>query len=166
MINNLPVRKNLRLNNYDYSRNGCYFITICVTDRCEMLGRTDVGAASCRPRILLSDYGNIVLKWIPNISVKYSDVTIDNYIIMPNHVYMIISIEHGRQNAAPTASESIGTIMGYFKYQTTKEINIPGFWQRSYHDHIIRNHDEYKKIFNYINENPERWAEDRYFNIQ
>ena len=61
---------------------------------------------------------------------------------MPNHIHILLSIQrHGRDDPAPT----IGNITGYFKYQTTKEINIPGFWQRSYHDHIIRDKQDYNR---------------------
>jgi hypothetical protein len=67
----------------------------------------------------------------------------------------------GRQNAAPTTT--ISRIIGYFKYQTTKEIDIPGFWQRSFHDRIIRDEDEYSRIWKYIDENPARWREDDYY---
>jgi REP element-mobilizing transposase RayT len=167
----LPVRKQIRLNGYDYSQAGYYYITICVNNRHEMLGRI-VGAASCRPLMELSDYGKIVRTWIDKIPAKYPYVKIDKQIIMPNHIHMILSMRKenananlgrqnanlGRQNAAPTVS--ISRVIGYFKYQTTKEIDIPGFWQRSFHDRIIRDEDEYNRIWQYIDENPARWRED------
>jgi REP element-mobilizing transposase RayT len=163
----LPIRKNPRLKAYNYAQAGCYFLTICVKDRHERLG-TVVGAASCRPHVELSDYGRIVKTGMERLSHKYPYIDIDNYTITPNHLHMILSVqkpfdfdEHGRQNAAPT--ETVGRMMGYFKYQTTKAINIPGFWQRSYHDHIIRDKAEYQLIWQYIEENPARWREDRYF---
>jgi REP element-mobilizing transposase RayT len=77
---------------------------------------------------------------------------------MPNHIHFIIHIE-GRADPAPT----LGQIMGYFKYQTSKEIDVSGFWQRSYYDHIIRSEDEYQKIYQYIDTNPIKWSEDRYY---
>jgi Transposase IS200 like. len=165
MLRGLPTRKSPRLKEYNYSNEGCYFITVCVTDRCELLGKIEVSYGILHS--VLSDYGNIVLKWIPKITNKYSYIEINNFIIMPNHIHLIMSIERGRQDAAPTkiSINPIPVVMGYFKYQTTKEINIPGFWQRSYHDHIIHDHDEYMKIYEYISENPLRWAEDRYNNI-
>jgi len=166
MNNELPVRKNLRLEKYDYSNAGYYFVTICVKDNNKMLGKI-VGAASCRPHnppsIELSKYGEIAQSRIVKISEKYPHVRIDCHVVMPNHLHMILVIQDvsGRHDAAPTVT--LGKIMGYYKYQTTKEINIPGFWQRSYHDRIIRDEDEYKRIWQYIDENPARWAEDDYF---
>lgn len=176
-MDELPKRKNTRLKGFNYSSVGCYFITICVKDKRDMLGRVVVGAASGRPdappsqpRMELSRYGKITKSWICGISEKYPDVTIENHVIMPNHIHMILSIKeagaqsgmgNGRPDAAPTAA--VGRIIGYFKYQTTKEIDINGFWQRSYHDHIIRNEQEYHKIWNYVDENPIRWATDCYF---
>ena len=162
MEKELPKRKNIRLQDYDYSSAGAYFITICVKDMHEMLGEVAVGAASGRPQMLLSGYGQIVDAWIDKISDKYPYAKVENKVVMPNHIHMILSIqEDGRPNAAPTVS--IGRIIGYFKYQTIKEIDISGFWQRSYHDHIIRDEPEYRQIFEYITENPARWANDCYY---
>jgi len=107
-----------------------------------MLGEI-VGAALCRPNMNLSHSGKIVREWVYKISDRYPYAHIDNHVIMPNHIHMLLSLgrlggDGGRHDAAPTRRVTVGRIMGYFKYQTTKEIDIPGFWQRSYHDHIIR----------------------------
>lgn len=157
----LPKRKNVRLQGYDYGQNGAYFITVCVKDRHELLGTIAVGAGSTRPSCYLSTYGIIVENHITSISNKYQNIVIDKYVIMPNHIHCIVIIDNnnGRVDPAPT----VGRIMGYFKYQTTKDIGIPGFWQRSYHDHIIRNEFEYRMIWQYIDENPQKWQEDRYY---
>jgi len=157
MQKELPVRKKIRLEGYDYSKNGAYFITICVKDKHEMLGRI-VGAGSARPYCELSDNGKIVENAIITLCDKYADITIDKYVIMSNHVHFVVVIG-GRADPAPTVAQ----IIGHFKYQTTKEIDISGFWQRSYHDHIIRNESDYQRIWQYIDENPAKWAEDRYF---
>ena len=167
MHKKLPVRKSARLRGYDYSQAGSYFITICVKGRLNLLGQI-VGAASGRPQINLSQNGKIVKTWISKIADKYSDIRIENYVIMPNHIHLILSMQNneqlshacssGRVNPAPT----ISNIIGYFKYQTTKEIGINGFWQRSYHDHIIRDEAQYQKIWQYIDENVLRWEKDCY----
>ena len=128
-----------------------------------MLGAV-VGAGSSRPHVHLLNDGKIVDKWIREMPKKYPLIRMDNYVIMPNHVHMILFISgniHGRDNPAPTSD--IRSAIGYWKYQTTKEINIPGFWQRSYHDHIIRNETEYQRIWQYMDENPEKWTEDCYY---
>ena len=84
---------------------------------------------------------------------------IDTYVIMPDHVHMVLVINHGRANPAPT----VGNIMGWFKYMTTKmmankcETSDNRFWQRSYHDHVIRDEQDYLNICQYIADNPMRW---------
>lgn len=174
--------KNIRLKGYDYSRHGAYFITICVKGKHKLLGEIPVGAGSARPRtavtpfihplvveaaestrpsVALSSYGKIVAKHLNNLPLKYPHISISKYVIMPNHIHCIILVSAsggGRADPAPT----LGQIIAYFKFQTTKEIDISGFWQRSYHDHIIRTEDEYRRIINYIETNPTKWSEDRY----
>jgi REP element-mobilizing transposase RayT len=158
-MKHLPVRKHPRLKNWNYNNNGAYFVTLCVKDRHEMLGKI-VGAGSSRPHIELSPHGRIVQSWIPKILVKYPCVVVDKFVVMPNHMHMILTLyTDGRDDPAPT----IGNVLGYYKFQTTKEINIPGFWQRSYHDRIIRGEAEFQRIWQYIDENPARWGEDEYY---
>ena len=89
-------------------------ITICVKDKHELLWRQSVGARIARP--LLSDTGKVVEKAIENISNIYPSITIVKYVIMPNHVHLMIQIldehEHGR--AMQTAQEnSLCTVIGY-----------------------------------------------------
>jgi len=100
-MSELPIRKSNRLKGYDYSQNGAYFVTICAKDCAELFGRIIVGAASCRPQ--LSEIGEIVESEILRLSHTYNGVSVDYYVVMPNHVHMIIAIynEDGRQNAAP-----------------------------------------------------------------
>ena len=71
---------------------------------------------------------------------------------------VLLICNDGREDPAPT----VGQILGYYKFHTTKQINIPGFWQRSYHDHIIRDEAEYQRIWQYVDENPGKWAQDEY----
>ena len=162
IVKEFPERKNIRLKNYDYSSAGYYFVTICVKDWHMMLGDV-VGAASCRPQ--LTDIGSIVETEISTLSRTYANVEINKYVIMPNHVHMIVCIFNdvdvcgsGRQNSAPTLSQIIG------QWEREVSINV-GFslWQKSFHDHIIRSEAEYQRISQYIDENPARWAEDEYY---
>ena len=168
----LPKRKNIRLKDYDYSSNGAYFITICTQNRLHLFGNV-VGDEFPVPFVELNGFGKIIEQYIQNISDKYPVVTVDKYIIMPNHVHMLIMIfndgtmgNNRTGNPSPTA---VGTIVGWFKYQTTKAINAhtnnaeTKIWQRSYHDHIIRNGEDYLRIWQYIDENPAKWAEDEYY---
>ncbi|MCL2212686.1 MAG: transposase [Oscillospiraceae bacterium] len=158
-MTNLPKRKPTRWDKYDYSRNGAYFVTFNVKGMHKILG-TVVGAGSTRPPteqtpyVELSIYGKIVDTAIKSLPQKYESVIIDRYVVMPNHVHMIVIIDNnGRVDPAPTLS----SIVGFLKYQTTKEIGIYGFWQRSFRDRIIRNTTEHSEIRRYIYYNPRSW---------
>ena len=151
----LLVRKKIRLEGYDYSNAGCYFITICVKDEHEVFGHV-VGAISNRPCMELSEIGKIAERTISELN---KGIVIDKYVIMPNHVHMFIRIEdNGRTEFAPT----ISSIIRFYKSRITKQIGY-SIWQKSYHDYIIRNEKNYQYIWQYIDENPARWVEDRYY---
>ena len=88
----LPVRKRNRLQGYDYSLNSAYFLTLCVKGKHNLLGEIDVRAITNRPQIILSNYGKIVDKAINNISQYYPQINVDQYVIMPNHIHMILIV--------------------------------------------------------------------------
>ena len=188
---NIHHRKSIRLKGYDYSKEGLYFITICTQNREHLFGEITVGAGFSRPdtdtKIKLNNIGEIIENEFLNLIKKYQNINLHEYIIMPNHFHCIIEIvsysvgnnentektwwenleKTGRENPAPT----IGNIIGYFKYQTTKIYNeimdikndkFLKIWQRNYYEHIIRNEETYLKISNYIINNPLNWKEDRY----
>lgn len=158
---NLPKRKPTRLKEYDYSTPGAYFITICVKDRKELLSQITVGDdALIVPKNHLSQYGLICDKYIENINIKYENVTVDKYIIMPNHIHLIICLNGTMKASSPT--KSIENIVRSFKTLVTKEIGI-SIWQRSYHDHIVRGEADYKKIWEYIDTNVSKWEEDCFY---
>lgn len=154
----LPQRKQNRLKEYDYSMPGAYFITICTKDR-KKLFWADVGASIARPQdVILSNYGIIVQNAIINISQRYPMVTVDHYVIMPNHIHLLLcvaSVIDGRPMVAPTVSRVIQQMKGY----VTKQIGH-SVWQKLFHDHVVRNEKDYQEIWNYIDGNPMRWTED------
>jgi len=155
-MTDLPVRKDIRLKGYDYSQTGAYFITICVKDRAELLSEI-VGANCVRPH--LSGIGNIVEEEISVLSRTYAEIRVSKYVIMPNHIHMIIAIEGGRQaRSAPTISRAIKQ----FKGSVTKRIGR-SVWQRSYYERVIRGESEYQDIWCYIDENPLCWVDDCYY---
>ena len=155
----LRTRKRNRLEGYDYSRSGSYFITICVKDGHEMLAEIAVGDAPLRvPHHTLSDYGTFVDAQIRKVSVKYPDVVVDNYVIMPNHIHMIVTVDGTRGGASPTKA-TIPRVVQSLKSITTKQFGF-NLWQRSYHDHIVRDRDEFNRISEYIDSNPMCWKDD------
>ncbi len=148
----LPKRKPLRLKEYDYSQNGAYSITLCTKNKELKLGKI-VGDGLCAvPKTELTDIGLAVEKSINYIN-RYPDITVDKYVVMPNHIHMIISI-HNEENGK--ACIDIPEIMKRFKSYTA---NLYGdeLWQRSYHDHIIRGQQDYDETWQYIDENPLKW---------
>lgn len=155
----LPKRKNIRLKEYDYSQNGAYFVTICSKDREQLFWR--VGATFGRPQDeYLSNIGKLVDDEIKKISTIYENVSIENYVIMPNHVHMIILIANdgGRPEDAPTVSQIVQQFKGSISKQAGRSL-----WQKSFYVHIVRNEQDYQEIWNYIDSNPLRWAEDKYY---
>ena len=116
----------------------------------------------------LNALGQIVWdRWnrIPN---HFKHVQLDAFQIMPNHIHGIVIIDDCRGGVTPPLRKpTLGLIVAYFKYQSTKEINAsretPGekIWQRNYYDRIIRNEDELNKIKEYIINNPLKWELDK-----
>ena len=156
-----PKRKPNRLKNYDYSQPNAYFITICTKNK-ETLFWEHVGASIARPeKVCLSPYGRIVEEAISNIQTVYPAISVDNYVIMPNHIHLLLQIrtdENGRAMLAPTISIVIQQMKGY----VTKRIGS-SIWQKLFHDHVIRDEAGYLKIWNYIEGNPSKWEEDCFY---
>ena len=166
----LPKRKRLRLKNFDYSTPGAYFVTVCTHNRKCTLSRV-VGAIHESPEIQLTEYGKIVDRLINTIP-QQSLATIDRYVIMPNHIHLVIMISDSDELRAiresPLRGRSIiSKTIGYIKMNASKEIhNRYGnemVWQRGFHDHIIRNRNDYEKISKYIYENPIIWQYDCFY---
>lgn len=147
-MDNLPKRKHIRIENYDYSTPGAYFITACVNDRKPILW--NVVAATCRPH--LSKIGSVVEMAILQIPEHYPAVSVDQYCVMPDHIHMILSInadEDGRQIAAPKVS----TVVGHMKRWVSMQIGH-SIWQKSFIDRVIRNDRGYRAVWEYIENNP------------
>ena len=179
-------RRSIRLRDYDYSRSGAYFVTICKHNRECLFG--DVVSE----KLQLNLAGQMVEKWCLELMNKFPFVKIDTHVVMPNHFHGIIAVgaalcgrpekDEGRTNkeegqphnnngqphrVAPT----LGNIVNWFKTMTTNEYlrqvkqnNWHPFkgklWQRNYYEHIIRNENELNRIREYINNNPLQWNMD------
>lgn len=167
MEKRLPIRKRNRLINYDYSSYGAYFITICTKDKKKLFWKSGydsfVGEDIILPQreTYLSELGLLVLKAINKISDNYSHIKVRRFTIMPNHVHLLLLIpfDGGRIISSPTP---IPTVVGQMKRYVSKNIGF-SVWQRSFHDHIVRNTKEYKEIEKYIHENPIRWKYDCFY---
>ena len=156
----LPKRKNTRLKNYDYSLNGCYFITVCIKNRLQILGTIKAPENQISPPVTeLSEKGKIVDKYINMISQSYENVFVDNYVIMPDHIHLLVSIEKpyicvDRKDLSEKVS--VSTIIKALKTLVTKEIK-ESIWQKSFYDEIIENEKTYIRASQYIDDNPVCW---------
>ena len=154
----LPGRKPNRLCGYNYDTPGAYFITICTKDRACIFWNT-VGASIARPP--LSAAGAIVNNAIGQIPKYYPAITVDQYAVMPNHIHLLLHIqtdENGQEIPAPTISRVIQQLKGI----VTKQLGYSP-WQKLFHDHIIRNRQDYLKIWEYIDSNPSQWKKDCFY---
>lgn len=177
----MRTRKPNRLKDFDYSKDGFYFITICSKNRENIFGDVIVGADGCRPaQVALNDFGRIVAEELQKSPRIRKEIVLDQYVVMPNHVHCIVVIEQnhrgltgreiaGRQPSAPTGvhlKRSLSSFVQGFKSAVTTRINTlrhtPGepVWQRSFHDHIIRNERSLNAIREYIANNPINWERD------
>ncbi len=162
-------RKSIRLKGYNYTASGAYFITICTKNHVHVFGEIVDG------KMGLNGNGETVrAEWIKT-SVMRSNIEIDEFVIMPNHLHGIIvinyecSISHRpvvRERFGNPTPNSIPTIIRGFKSAVTSRLNKknkrPGFilWQRNYWEHIIRNEQSMNQLREYINTNPLRWRDD------
>ena len=141
-------RKKLRLDGYDYSKNGAYFITVCTADKEKLLCRIDSTAGpEDAPTVKLTQLGEIVdraTRELPGI---------DKYVVMPNHVHMIVFQEDAR-----SLSSKIRIWKSVIALQSRQKI-----WQKSFYDHIIRDERDYQFKWKYIDDNPMKWASDDYY---
>ncbi|MDR0999268.1 MAG: hypothetical protein LBL96_00445 [Clostridiales bacterium] len=108
----LPQRKQTWLKGYDYSRNGAYFITLCAKDRAELLGHIEVapivgGGVRDAPYCKLTPYGDVVAKRITDMCRHYENIEIPHYVIMPNHIHMIILVSDNEGNATSNGNRGM-----------------------------------------------------------
>ena len=155
----LPKRKNIRIEDYDYPSPGSYFITVCTANR-EKVFWNGVGADIIRPEnVPLSPIGKIAEHGIMQTADPYENVVVDKYCVMPDHVHFILRIESdidGRMISAPTVS----TVVGSMKRWVSRQVGKP-IWQKSFYDHCIRNQQDYNEIWEYIENNPSKYALNR-----
>ena len=154
-VTDLPKRKATRLKGYDYSAAGYYFVTLCTKQRKKILSNivgVDAHIDPCgnSAEIELTHFGSVVDKYI-NSTNNLQGVYIDKYIIMPDHIHIVVKIDGGSMWAS-TPTKSVSSVVRSLKTLTTKEIG-QSIFQRSYNDHIIRGEQDYLEIWNYIENN-------------
>ena len=154
-----------RLESWDYSSNGIYFVTFCTYRRKYLFGNVEQASTSLdSPRMILSDYGRACKECIETLSSLHHGVAVEASIVMPNHVHLLIGIE----GANPTGYRSaLSRLVGGLKAATTKALRQQGYngrvWQAGFYDHVCRDEADYQRIYRYIEVNPSKWLQDRFF---
>ena len=163
----LPERKKLRLEGWDYSQVGYYFVTICVQERERLFW--DGTRAGLEPAPT-NAYGELVAQTWLELPAHTTGVRVDKFVVMPNHFHGIVVLENGCVGAgSKPARTPLAEVIRQFKTFSARKVNqmrgTPGrsVWQRSYYDHIIRDEGDYLRIWNYIDTNPTKWGEDEYY---
>ena len=166
MSENLPKRKDIRLKNYDYSECGAYFITICTDKRRKILSKIVGVDVPDDPRVELTAHGQIADKYINQLNNFYENISVEQYVIMPNHIHMILFVcEDGASRTPPPTDKPNAVVPAFvstFKRFCNKEFG-ENIWQRYYYDHIIRDKHDYEEISKYIYENPLKWQFDELY---
>ena len=158
----LPNRRPTRLKDFDYSQNGYYFVTICTNNKenilCDIVG----GGALDAPKTQLSQIGYIVEKYIFSTN-NIPNLSVDKFVIMPNHIHLILIVDNNGTSKVPSPTNNIiSHAISTLKRFVNKDVG-ENIFQRSFHDHIIRGEDDYLKIWNYIDTNPQKWREDCFY---
>ena len=162
--------KSTRLPQWDYSTPWWYFMTICVKDGVCHFGKVVNGEMG------LSEVGKIAEKYWQEIPEHFDNISLDEFIVMPNHVHGVVVIDReqltkrGRDGACPVSTSgntiTLGNIVGSFKSAVTHWCNRNGFggfaWQSRFYEHIIRNEKSLDKIRFYIHYNAKKWEDDEY----
>lgn len=157
----LPTRKSNRLPNYNYSENGSYFITVCTAEKSCILWDSNHHEVSSYDDVNLSPAGKLVDAALRAIPEHYSGVQLEKYVVMPNHIHLLLQINTvGAITNRPPSS--VSQIIKQMKSAVTKQLGY-SIWQKSYHDHVIRNRQDYLEVWQYIENNPKKWTLDEMY---
>jgi putative transposase len=150
-----PVRKRLRLAEYDYRSEGLYFVTVCTKGKRWFLGNVRDGV------MIPSPAGEVVQQEWAALPARFPSLVLDEFTLMPNHIHGII-VFPSFDPSNPTLGRVVGALKSRSAVRLGPLIGIrPGVvWQRGFHDHIIPNNRSLDAIRAYIRDNPENWERD------
>ena len=170
-------RKNNRLAGYDYNTAGAYFLTLCTAERRCLLSRivgTGYSPSCCRdrppdgPKVELLPYGKVAEKYIHQISDFYNNLWVESYVIMPNHIHILLNVNENGPSGTPVPTPQnsvVSRFVSTFKRFCNKEYG-KNIWQARFYDHIIRNQADYDAHLRYIAENPFGWQKDELYAVE
>ena len=159
MKESLPMRKHPRLKKYDYSMPGAYFVTICTQNRRCILSKI-VGRGLAPAEIQYTAYGDIAREQLLLLEKRYPTLKIEQYVIMPNHIHAILSLQSA---AGDSQRPTVENIICAYKSLTTIACGIGKIFQTSFYEHVIRNQKDYDEIAEYIANNPKQWELDELY---
>ena len=113
---------------------------------------------------MLTKYGKMVDEIILSIPAHYPSVSVDDYVIMPNHIHLLLQI-HTDPDGRPMAAPTIQTVVNQMKGAASKWAGF-SLWQKGFYDHIVRNDRDYQEILRYIQGNPAKWLEDKLYRMR
>ena len=153
----IPDRKSSRIREYDYSASGAYFITVCTENRAKILSKiTGIPGEMPDSGVELLQYGMIAEKYIRQMDDFYDHLSVDKYVIMPDHIHLLITL-HDVPGSEKDRLSAIARFVGSFKRFCNKEYGR-NIWQGRFYDHVIRNQDDYNEVWKYIDNNPTKWV--------
>ena len=158
----LPQRKAQRSKSWDYSNNGIYFVAFCTAEKHKTLGKV------CRPsqksqdgyKAMLTTLDHICEASIEDVLTHFEHISVIDHVVIPNHVHMLIEV---KTNNTRQLSSFVGMVKRLSSMMAHRAGCSGQLWQRSFHDHIVRDESDLTRIREYIQENPRKWEEDRYF---
>ena len=150
-----PHRKTIRLKNYDYSTPGYYFITVCAKDKKKLFGDLVAGDEFKQSQPVLCKRGETVCAQLEAMTGFYSNIVLEKYVVMPNHVHMLLQVKAEQGTRPSILSAFVGTFKRFCNKSCGEDL-----WQSRSYDHVVRNEKDYQRIWEYIDNNPTRWTED------
>ena len=160
----LPKRKHPRLKSYDYSSAGGYFVTICTHNRKCLLSRI-VGRGLAPAEIQYTEYGIIAQQQLLNLTDRYPNLQICHFVIMPNHIHILLILGEHPAGASPrpTLSDIVCTFKSLTAHACNKLHPIDKLFQTSFYEHVVRNQADYDALAEYILNNPQQWELDKLY---
>jgi len=153
-------RKSPRLQGYDYNTPGVYFVTVCTQNRQNVLSNIVGTVGDACPKVKLTSYGRVAEKYLRKMDAFYNHITVDSFVIMPDHVHILLQVREKGQSGTPVptarANSPLSLFVSAFKRFCNREYGR-NIWQPRYYDHIIRNQEDYEEHMRYIHENPIGW---------
>ncbi len=159
------LRKIIRLSGFDYATPGYYYVTLCTKNKQCLFGKVAGG------EMMINALGRIVVEVWQGLASNFSDLVLDEFIVMPNHVHGLVRIEKRLSFKEAGTAATLSQVVGALKSKSTllcrkrlfPEKKKLEFWQKTFYDRVIRNEEELLKVREYIRYNAQKWEKDEYF---